>query len=149
MNQEIFNPEILTPNNSEKSPNLGNNPKSSVEKEGSFTRSLSRSKSVKHATKFVIHTRKDLQEFLAKQNIKLITSALEYQQTQDFIQSSYVVFEKYKDHQESLKEFLERYPQLKETVEQINQKLKKADTAKFLQVNISDEEEENPFTKFS
>lgn len=149
MSEMGFNSEAFIPsNNSESSPNLSNQSKAGAEKEGSFNQSVARSKTVKQAAGFIIHTRQQLVDFLAKQNIKLLTSALEYQQTGDFVTSSYVVFSKFKNHQETLVEFLARYPQIVASVNQINEQLKKANTQSYLNVKRNSNQNQNPFANF-
>jgi hypothetical protein len=58
----------------------------------------------------------------------LLTSAVEFQQSGDFIHSSYVVYLNHGRFKESLGEFLSRYPQMSQQVEAINEQLKPVQT---------------------
>ncbi len=90
----------------------------------SFGRSVARSHHIKATATTIINTREDLAVVLKKQNIDLLTKATVFQETGDFISSSYVIYRKHNNHQESLSAFLERYPQIKPFAEKINQDLK-------------------------
>jgi len=96
---------------------------SSQEQEGSWQKSVRRSKQTRAITKQIINSRKDLENYLANKNIQLLTSATEFQQTGNFIMSSYVVFLDFDNYKESLFTFLQRYPQLQTAVEAIAQYL--------------------------
>jgi len=93
---------------------------SGVEQEGPWQKSIRRSKQTRAATKQVIHTRKDLEQYLANQGIKLLTSATEFQESGNFLTSSYVVFTGFENYRERLVDFLVRYPQLRPIVEAIS-----------------------------
>jgi len=100
-------------------PQQSNAPSSGLEREGTWQKSVRRSKQTRATTKKVIHSRKDLEEFLAHQGIGLLTSAIEFQHSGNFVTASYVVYRNFDNMREPLMDFLQRYPQLKPVVEAI------------------------------
>jgi hypothetical protein len=119
-----FNFQPNLPNNFDPSvPNQINQP-GDQERQNNWARSISRSKRIKAAAKTIIATRQDLADYLAQGGLKLLTSSIEFQQTGDFIRSSYVIYTQHNDVSEPLANFLERYDFLKEVAEKINQDLK-------------------------
>lgn len=124
----------ITPNMSLNSPvgskntpnlkNISNNPGGFESKESSFGINPQRAKTVRQATTTVINTRAGFAKFLHSSGLRLLTSAVEFQRTGDFIQSSVVVYPQNNDYKEPLVNFLERYPDLQAKVNIINESLK-------------------------
>jgi hypothetical protein len=105
-------------------PNLSNTGGGKESREQSFGRSVAKSASIKEATGVVIATRQDFANYLAKGGLRLLTSALIFEKTGDFVESSFVVYPQSKNAQEPLAKFLLRYPNLVEAVGAINEALK-------------------------
>lgn len=115
-NQPSFNPNKLNQN-----PNTPGNTETINE---SFSRSVSNSHHIRAAATTIINTREDLANVLKNQHIELLTKATVFSRTGDFIESSYVVYTKFKNHREPLSAFLERYPQIKPFAQKINEDLR-------------------------
>jgi hypothetical protein len=77
-----------------------------------WARSVARSAKIKNATTTITHTRSQFVQYLRQGGLDLWTSAVEFQQTGDFIISSYVIYPKHNDFKEPLAQFLRRYPNL-------------------------------------
>jgi hypothetical protein len=95
-----------------------------LEQEGSWAKSVARSRSTRQATKVIINTRADFKEYLAQYNLGLVTSAVEFQRNGDFIASSYIVYLTEDNKKEPLRSFLKRFPQLQEAVQKIRDSLR-------------------------
>lgn len=116
-------PNINIPKTPSNAPNL--NTSTGVESRSeSFRKSIQASGSIRTTAQTVINTREDLVKMLQQNGLKLLTKMAIYKQTNDFIQSSVIVYPDHKDHQELLAEFIERYPQIKPFVLKINDNLK-------------------------
>jgi hypothetical protein len=102
-------------------PNITNIP-SGQEKQNDFAQALARSTVVKQATTAIINSRADLITWLRSHNLDLVTSATKFQNTGDFIQSSYVVYAK--NQMEPLQDFVSRNQALESAVQSINHQLK-------------------------
>ena len=114
-----------TPSNSPNLPNQSNVAGNGIEKmNNTFSNSVQRSKVVKKATVSIISTRTDLVTYLRKSRLDLLTSAVIFQDTGDFIASSYVVYLDHNNTKEPLASFLARYPNLVEPVQKISDSLK-------------------------
>lgn len=98
------------------------------ERQNQWARSVARSAQIKHATSAVITTRSQFKTYLQQNGMDLFTSAVEFQQNGDFILSSYILYKNYKNYQEPLASFLQRYPQLQEAVIAIRDRLRPAAT---------------------
>jgi hypothetical protein len=98
----------------------------SFEQQSQVLKVAARGKKIKAGATAIINTRQDLKSYLANNGIELYTSAIDFQETGDFILSSYVVFKAYNGYQETLANFLQRYPQLQQSVEIIRDKLRPA-----------------------
>jgi hypothetical protein len=97
---------------------------SGLEKEGTFTRSIQRSRTFKKAANLVINTRQQLVDYLKQSKLDLLTSSVEFARTGDFITSSYVVYTEYNGYKENLGVFVERFPVLRQSVEALSAKLR-------------------------
>lgn len=97
---------------------------SGLEKEGTFTRSIQKSRVFKKAANLVISTRQQLVDYLKQSKLDLLTSSIEFAQTGDFISSSYVVYTEYNGYKENLGAFVERFPALRQSVEALRDKLR-------------------------
>jgi|GEM_PF-2047019 len=97
-----------------------------AESQSQWTRSVARSAQIKQATTAVITTRSQFKSYLQQNGMDLFTSAVEFQQNGDFILSSYIIYKNYKNYQEPLASFLQRYPQLQEPVIAIRDRLRPA-----------------------
>lgn len=110
-----------------KAPTLNQNinaPGSAESRSESFRNSVAASHQVRAVAGTVLETREDLVKFLKSNGLDLRTKFKQFQETKDFITSSYVIYPNHKNHQEPLGSFIERYPQIKPFVLEINQKLK-------------------------
>lgn len=94
-------------------PNQNLNPTKSENKDTGFnTSSLNQlASSIKNATASVKASREELEKYLLTRDIKLVTSYIEFIQTQSFIKSSYVLYLKYDSKKETFGDFLVRYPE--------------------------------------
>jgi hypothetical protein len=80
--------------------------------------------SIKNATASVKASREELEKYLLTRDIKLVTSYVEFIETNSFINSSYVMYLKYDNKKESFGDFLVRYPEFEEIaymIEDFNQ----------------------------
>jgi hypothetical protein len=102
---------------------------SGLEKEGTFTRSIQKSRVFKQAAKVVINTRQQLVDYLKQSKLDLLTSSVEFARTGDFITSSYVVYTEYNGYKENLSDFVERFPALRQSVEALREKLRPVQSA--------------------
>lgn len=123
MSPAPFQPPSPQPRNMEV-PNQQFEAPTGIEGKGELSRSVVRSYTIRKATNTIITTRDELAAYLLQYNIKLLTSSVEFQQSGDFLTSSYVLFEYQGNITESLEAFLKRYPSLVETVEKIRQTLR-------------------------
>ncbi|MEM1312793.1 MAG: hypothetical protein AAGF07_05020 [Patescibacteria group bacterium] len=89
-------------------------------------RSVTRSTKIKSATTSVIQTRAQLVQYLRQNGLDLWTSAVEFQNSHDFILSSYVIYPKHNNFKEPLQAFIDRYPNLKPVAIAIRDQLKPA-----------------------
>ncbi|MBC7472003.1 MAG: hypothetical protein H7196_01930 [candidate division SR1 bacterium] len=89
-----------------------------------FSNSVQRSKTIKKVTTNIISSRGDFVVYLRKSRLDLLTSAVIFQDTGDFILSSYVVYLDHNNAKEPLDSFLQRYPNLVEPIQKINDSLK-------------------------
>jgi hypothetical protein len=103
-----------------------NNVAGSQEKQSQWAKSVGRSHQIKAAAKTVIQTRSQLAAYLQQSGLQLLTSSIEFQNTGDFILSSYVVYPQYGNQKEPLAQFISRYPQLQEPVAKIRDSLRPA-----------------------
>jgi hypothetical protein len=123
-------------------PNLSNfSP--SQEKMGEWQKSVARSAKIKSATGSIIKTRGDFKAYLIQNGMDLFTSAIEFQQSGDFIMASYIIYRNYNDYKEPLAVFLQRYPQMQQPVIQIRDLLRPAQ--KDMQVLTPKLSNPNPF----
>jgi len=113
------------------------------EAQGQWAKSVGRSKVIKQATNFVIKTRSQFKVYLQGQGMDLYTSAVEFQESGDFIASSYVIYRNYQDYKEPLFSFLQRYPSLQQPVLNIRDSL--APAKSHMQVITKKNEPVNPF----
>ncbi|MGL4759204.1 MAG: hypothetical protein ACRCXZ_07730 [Patescibacteria group bacterium] len=72
----------------------------------------------------IVSARARLSQFLLKKNIKLLTSFTEYVTGGSFLNASYIVYLDKDNKQESLATFIERNPNFKEIVEEIELELR-------------------------
>jgi hypothetical protein len=93
-------------------------------KENAVASSVVRSKGIKVATTHIISSRSELVAYLQQSGLDLLTSAVEFQQTGDFLASSYVIYRNHNNQKESLTKFLSRYPQLQDTISMITEQLR-------------------------
>ena len=101
-----------------------NNQPSGFEKQNNWARSVQRSKIFKQGASVVINTRLQLVNYLKQSNLDLLTSSIEFEETGDFILSSYVMYKDHNNFKESLTIFIDRYPALKPAVEVIRERLR-------------------------
>jgi hypothetical protein len=71
----------------------------------------------------VISSREELEQFLKKHDIKLLTSFSDLIETRSFIQSSYIIYIMNNMTMEKLVTFLERNPNFQKIVDKIEQEL--------------------------
>jgi hypothetical protein len=107
------------PNQPRQSPNLPG----SLESSGEVAKSVAKSHVIKTTTALVINTREEFARYLAQSDLDLVTSWVEFENSRNFVTSSYVVYTKFNSAIEPLTDFLQRYPQLLEPVNQLNTKL--------------------------
>jgi hypothetical protein len=96
----------------------------SAEKENAVQSSVQRGKVLKKTTNAIISTRSDFVSYLRQSGLDLLTSAIEFQESGDFIKSSYVIYTQHKNQMEPLTLFITRYPQLQESILKISESLK-------------------------
>jgi hypothetical protein len=114
-----------SPSNVSHAPNQSNVGGGSFEQSpNTFSKSVQRSKVIKSATTSIISSREDFAMYLKKSRLDLLTSAVIFQETGDFITSSYVVYLDHNNTKEPLSLFLQRYPNLMEPIQKINDNLK-------------------------
>jgi hypothetical protein len=101
---------------------------SGQEQQNNIASSVQRGKALQKAIQTVISSREDLVQYLRSAGLDLVTSGVEFQDTGDFIQSSYVVYPSHNNQKEALRSFINRYPQLKDSIEAINQTLRPVQT---------------------
>lgn len=104
-------------------PNQINQP-ASTEQQGQWAKSVARSANIRQATGTVIKTRSQFKAYLKQNGMNLVTSAVEFQATGDFIASSYVEYINYDNMSEPLGQFLSRYPQLQQAAIEIRDRLR-------------------------
>ncbi len=73
----------------------------------------------------IVNSRKDLENYLLKQGIKLVTSFSDFVKTNSFLDSSYVVYVSNNDSMEKLADFVDRNPKFADIVVKIELELKK------------------------
>jgi hypothetical protein len=126
MNQNFTPPQM--PNvpqgaqNAPNTPNMPQGPESQEQKK--WQSSITRSTKIRQAANTIIQTRSQFKDYLQEHGLDLETSAIEFQQTGDFIASSYIIYPAYGYYRESLKSFIQRYPQLQEPVIAIRDSLR-------------------------
>jgi hypothetical protein len=123
--QPQFNPPTgnANPNMSSSTPNVSSFAPGQ-ETQSQWTRSVARSKTVKKATSTVITTRAEFRAYLQQSGLDLMTSAIEFQESGDFIQSSYVIYPAQNFYKEPLSAFVDRYPTVKLAAESIRDNLR-------------------------
>lgn len=89
------------------------------ESKESFRQSVSRAKQVRSVLSRVISSREELSTYLAQYGLQLLTSAVEYEKTRDFIGSSYILYSQHNNYLEPLVRFLERYPDYRPSIQAI------------------------------
>ena len=116
----------MPPNiNLPKAPTLNNSAGGSSESRAeSFQKSIAQASTVRAAADNVLRTREDLAKYLAQSGLQLRTKYKTFSATRDFLSSSYVVYPQHRGQQEPLTSFIERYPQIKQYVLDINDRLK-------------------------
>jgi hypothetical protein len=113
------------PSNGPQQPNQSNVAGAGFEQSpNTFSKSVQRSKVIKKATSGIISSREDFTLYLRKSRLDLLTSAVIFQETGDFIESSYIVYLDHNNTKEPLASFLQRYPNLLEPIQKINDSLK-------------------------
>ncbi len=124
MNEVFVPPTIPTDGDTGNfnNPNLSN-VVSSKESQGQWAKSVSRSRKIRSATNTVIKTRSQFKTYLQQNGLDLYTSAVEFQNTGNFIASSYVCYLNHNNYLEPLNSFLSRHPHLQQPVMQIAQSL--------------------------
>ncbi len=119
----------------------------SREAQGAWVKSVARSAHIKKAASTIIRTRGDFKQYLQQNGMDLFTSAIDFQQTGDFITSSYVIYRNHNDYREPLINFLNRYPQLQQPVIQIREQLRSQQSN--MQVITPKLSNPHPFDQFS
>jgi hypothetical protein len=114
---------LASPNNTNL-PNQGNVATGFEQSPNTFSKSVQRSKVIKKTTNSIISSREDLVIYLRKSRLDLLTSAVIFQETGDFIVSSYIIYLDHNNTKEPLAMFLQRYPNLLEPIQKINSDLK-------------------------
>lgn len=109
---------VYTPPTGDASPGNLNQYRSSESKE-SFQQSAQRARQVRAMVGKIITSREELAKYLAQYGMKLLTSAVEYDRSKDFITSSYILYEAHNNYLEPLAEFLTRYPDYQPSVDYI------------------------------
>ena len=114
-----FVPQNIPQNGSENPslPNQSNAP--GQEKQAAWGRAIARSQSTKSASKTIKSARASFVAFLNQNGMNLLTSAVEFARSGDFIQSSYIIYTRHDDFRQPLVEFLQQHPQYSEGVIQI------------------------------
>jgi hypothetical protein len=116
-------PQQNIPNpNAQNIPNISNIP-GAQEQVGEVAKSVAKSQVIKTTTQMIINSREEFAQYLAQSGLDLVTSWVEFEKSRDFIQSSYVVYIQSNNFTEPLVDFLQRYPQLREPVQALNQKI--------------------------
>ncbi|MBC7406375.1 MAG: hypothetical protein H7230_02815 [Candidatus Parcubacteria bacterium] len=85
---------------------------------------VANSRTTRKATGKIITTRQEFKDYLVTQGLDLLTSAVEFQKTGDFVLASMVIYPKHNNFKEPLSEFLVRYPQLQSAAKLIRDALK-------------------------
>jgi hypothetical protein len=91
----------------------------SGESRESFQQSTNKARQVRAAVQQVLTSRDELAKYLAQYGMKLLTSAVEYERSKDFVVSSYILYEQYDNYLEPLVQFLQRYPDYQASVDYI------------------------------
>ncbi len=104
-------------------PNQANLP-SAAEQQGQWAKSVARSASIRQAAGAVIKTRAQFKAYLKQNGMDLVTSAVEFQASGDFIASSYIEYMNHGGFKEPLTLFLSRYPQLQQSAVEIRDRLR-------------------------
>jgi hypothetical protein len=118
-------PRSAPPSGPSSGPNMSNQSGAGIEQqENTFAKSVAQSKVVKKMTSVIISSREDFVEYLKQSNLELLTSAIIFKETADFIDSSYIVYPNHNGRKEPLGQFLLRYPELQPMVMKINEDLK-------------------------
>jgi hypothetical protein len=73
----------------------------------------------------IVNSRKDLEKYLLKKGIKLVTSFSDYVSSNSFIESSFVIYIEQEGTMEKLEDFIKRNEQFQEIVAKIELDLKK------------------------
>lgn len=119
MNPEITN--FAPPNAANTDSSQSTNTYQGTEKER-LARSVQAAKSVRTTLHSVITTRAELAAYLAQHDMQLLTSAVEYTTSKDFILSSYILYQKHDNFLEPLSDFLKRYPDYQPSIDAIIEK---------------------------
>ena len=72
----------------------------------------------------IIKSRLELEKYLLKQNIRLVTSFSDFVVNNSFIESSYVIYEEYKNNIEKLSDFVSRNPEFLDVIVKIEEELR-------------------------
>lgn len=120
MSQEFAN-FAPPPQNSNESPSAPNqsNYGPGQEKQAAWGRAIARSQSTKAASKTIKSARASFVAFLNQNGMNLLTSAVEFARSGDFIKSSYIIYTRHDDFRQPLEQFLQQYPQYTDGVIQI------------------------------
>lgn len=119
MNPEISN--FAPPNAANTDTSQSTNNYQGTEKER-LARSVQAAKSVRAVLHSVITTRAELATYLAQHSMQLLTSAVEYTSSQDFVSSSYILYQNHNNFLEPLSDFLKRYPDYQPSIDAILEK---------------------------
>lgn len=112
---------------------------SGFESEGSWSKSVKRSRKTKAVTGRIKMSRKELVDYLKQNGVDLLTSATEFQKNGDFIKSSYVIYREYNDYKEPFENFLEKYPDLRATAEFVRDEVSGLQNELQVKTNFDDE----------
>lgn len=121
MNQEAL--PVFAPPSGESSPTTPNQYRSGESRE-SFQQSASKARQVRAVLTKVITSREELAHYLGQHGLKLLTSAVEFEKTRDFIGSSYIMYAQANDYLEPVSTFIERYPDYRPSFESITTSLR-------------------------
>lgn len=138
MAQEIPNfANFNVPINNSENPNVPNQNKNvaSQEKQKSWGNAVIRSQTTKKGAQTIRSARANFQNFLRQNGMDLLTSAVEFGKSGDFIASSYIIYKNHNDHKVALGNFLAQYPQFGQACVQIREYLRSVQNQ--IQVNSS------------
>lgn len=138
MAQEIPNfANFNVPINTSENPNVPNQNKNVAgqEKQKSWGNAVIHSQTTKKGATTIRSARANFQNFLRQNGMDLLTSAVEFGKSGDFIASSYIIYKNHNDHKVSLGNFLAQYPQFGQACVQIREYLRSVQNQ--IQVNSS------------